>query len=162
MAKNKKLNSMRLLDQHNIPYEVIEYDASTRDASEVAERIGMPEFMVYKTLIVQSVATQKPMMVMLAAHRKLDLKRMAASANEKKVTMATHDTAEKLTGLQVGGISALMLMDKNWPVYLDKPATELQNIVISAGQRGLQIRLPVLQLINLTRAKIVDVGIEGD
>jgi Cys-tRNA(Pro)/Cys-tRNA(Cys) deacylase len=160
--KDKKLNSMRLLEKHNVPYEVLEYDDSTRDAEEVAQLVGIPEFMVYKTLVVQSVATLKPFLVMIACDRQLDLKRMAAAAGEKKVQMAAHADAEKMTGLKVGGISALMLTDKNWMVYLDSPATQLQNICISAGQRGMQLRIPVMPLMNLLRARIVDVSREKD
>ncbi len=162
MAKNKKLNSMRVLEANNIPYEVLEYDASTRDAEEVAELIGAPEFTVYKTLIVQSVATDKPVIVMIASDRQLDLKRIAAAAGEKKMRMAKHQDAEKMTGLQVGGISALMLLDKNWPIFLDQPATELQNIHISAGQKGMQLRVPVLPLMTLLKAKIAEVSTESE
>lgn len=159
MAKKKqKLNSMRILEQHKIPYEVFEYDTATRDAEAVAELLGTPEFMVYKTLIVQSVATETPSVIMLASHCQLDLKRMAKAMGEKKIKMAAHADAEKLTGLQVGGISALMLMDKNWTIYIDKAATELQHIFISAGQRGFQLRVPTMALMNLLRVKVVDVG----
>ena len=41
--KKQKLNSMRLLEANNVPYEVLEYDASVRDAEQVAEYIGLPE-----------------------------------------------------------------------------------------------------------------------
>lgn len=162
MPKEKKLNSMRILEQHNIPYEALHYDASTRDAAEVAELVGVPEFMVYKTLIVQSVATDKPLVVLLAADRQLDLKRMAAAAGEKKVRMAAHADAETLTGLQVGGISPILLLDKNWPIFIDQAATQLQNICISAGQKGTQLRVPVSPLLNLLRARIADVSSASD
>lgn len=157
-----KLNSMRLLEKHNIPYEILEYEPITRDAEEVAELIGVPEFMVYKTLVIQSIDTNKPSLVLIASDRKLDLKRMATVAGEKKIKMAAHADAEKLTGLKVGGISPLMLTDKGWTVFLDKPATELQNIVLSAGQKGTQVRVPVLPLITLLRARIVDVSDDKD
>lgn len=159
MAKKpKKLNSMRLLEADDVPYEVLEYDSSIKDAEQVAEVVGMPPFMVYKTLIVQSVKSNAPFVAMIACDCQLDLKKMAAASKEKKVQMAKHNAAEKMTGLQVGGISALMLMDKNWPVYIDQPATELQNIVISAGQRGLQLRIPMMPLINLLKAKIAEIS----
>ena len=156
--KSKKLNSMRLLEANNIPYEVLEYDASIKDAELVAESLGIPEFMVYKTLIVYSVATETPMIVILASENQLDLKKIATAAGEKKVKMMKHADAEKATNLKVGGISALMLMDKNWQVYLDSPATQLQHIVISAGQRGLQLRIPVTPLLSLLKARIADVS----
>ena len=152
-----KLNSMRLLEAKNIPYEVLTYEPITRDAEEVAELIGLPPFMVFKTLVVQSVETGKPLLALLPSDRQLDLKRMAASAGEKKVKLASHTDAEALTGLKVGGISPLMLTDKNWKVYVDKSAVELQNIVISAGQRGTQLRVPTMPVLTLLRARIVDI-----
>lgn len=157
--KQKKLNSMRLLEANNIPYEVLEYDSSLKDAEEVAESVGMPEFMVYKTLITYSVATEQAMIVMLASDTQLDLKKIATVSGEKKVKMMKHADAEKATGLQVGGMTALMLMDKNWQVYIDSPATQIQNIVISAGQRGLQLRIPVSPLLTLIKARIADVSL---
>lgn len=160
-AKPKKLNSMRLLEANKIPYEVLEYDAHTRDAEEVAELVGVPPFMVYKTLIVQSIATEKPSIAMLACDRQLNLKALAKAMNEKKIKMAKHADAEKMTGLQVGGISALMLKEKNWTVYLDNRASELQNIVISAGQRGLQLRLPVMPMINLLKARMAEISTDS-
>ena len=161
MAKSKKLNSMRLLEQHNIPYEVLTYEPITRDAGEVAELIGLPEFMVYKTLVIQSMATDKPMLALIAADRQLDLKAMAAAANEKKVRMASHADAEKLTGLQVGGISPLMLTNKNWPVYLDQPASELEHIILSAGERGTQVRVGVTPLMNVLHARLAEISRES-
>ncbi|GAB5491557.1 MAG: aminoacyl-tRNA deacylase [Phototrophicaceae bacterium] len=160
--KQKKLNSMRLLEANNIPYEVLEYDPSIRDAELVAESLGLPEFMVYKTLITYSVATETPMIVILASDTQLDLKKLATASGEKKVKMMKHADAEKATNLQVGGMTALMLMDKNWQVYIDSPATQLQNIVISAGQRGLQLRIPVTPLLPLIRARIADVSEQKD
>jgi Cys-tRNA(Pro)/Cys-tRNA(Cys) deacylase len=154
---------MRLLESHGIPYEVLGYDSSTRDAEAVAELVGMPPFMVYKTLIVESVPPgSKPMIVMLPCDKHLNLKRMAAASGEKKVRMAAHADAERMTGLQAGGISALMLTDKNWKVYIDRAASELQNIVISAGQRGFQLRVPTIALLTLLKARIVDVAQDKD
>jgi Cys-tRNA(Pro)/Cys-tRNA(Cys) deacylase len=156
-----KLNSMRLLEQFKIPYEALPYPDTIKDAEEVAEALGLPYFMVYKTLVVQpddSKPGSKPMLAMLASDRKLDLKKMALAAGVKKVHMAAHKDAEALTGLKVGGISGLMLRDKNWPVFLDQPASELEHIVFSAGQRGTQIRVPVAPLITLLRVRLADIS----
>lgn len=155
-----KLNSMRVLDQAKIPYEVLEYPDSIKDATEVAEAIGLPYWMVYKTLVVQAEGQPKPLLALLASERHLDLKKLAAAAGHKKVRMAAHKDAEALTGLKVGGISPLMLRDKNWPVFLDSPAAQMEHIVISAGQRGLQIRVPVTPLISLLRARLGEISSE--
>lgn len=153
-----KLNSMRVLERFNVPYEVLSYPATTRDAEEVAELLGLPAFMVYKTLVVLPEAAPKPVLVLLPADQQLDIKRLAQGIGAKKAKMATHAEAERLTGLQVGGISPLMLLDKGWKVYLDSTATQQQNVVISAGQRGLQLRVPVVPLLNILRASVLDLG----
>jgi Cys-tRNA(Pro)/Cys-tRNA(Cys) deacylase len=157
-----KLNSMRLLEQNKIPYELVEYPDDLRDAEEIAEVLGVPPFLVYKTLVAQPEANNKPFLVMLAANRHLNLKALAAVAGEKKIKMATHKDAETLTGLKVGGISALALTHKNWTVFLDQPATEHQHILISAGQRGMDLRVPTMALVGLLRARIADVGVDAE
>jgi len=153
-----KLNSMRLLEKNNVIYQMVEYPDTMRDAVEIAAVLGTPPHLVYKTLVVEPVEAGKPFLVMIASNRSLDLKRMAQAAGYKKVSMASHNDAEKLTGLKVGGISALALTHKNWAVYLDQPAMQLEYILISAGQRGLDLRVPTAQLIRVLRAKIADVS----
>ncbi|MFO7321223.1 MAG: aminoacyl-tRNA deacylase [Chloroflexota bacterium] len=154
-----KLNSMRLLEQHKIPYEVVPYPEDLRDAELIAEALGVPPFLVYKTLVVEPDRPgAKPLLVMIAADRVLDLKKLAIVAGEKKVRMAAHKDAERLTGLKVGGISALALTHKNWPVFLDEPAMQHEHILISAGQRGLDLRVPTTALMGLVRARIADVS----
>jgi Cys-tRNA(Pro)/Cys-tRNA(Cys) deacylase len=158
-----KLNSMRLLEQNKIPYELVEYPDTLRDAEEIAEVLGAPPFMVYKTLVVEPERTgAKPLLVMIAANRSLDLKRLATISGEKKVRMAAHRDAEAMTGLKVGGISALALTHKNWTVYLDQPATELDHILISAGQRGMDLRVPVMGLIQILRARVAEVSTDSN
>ncbi len=162
---SQKLNSMRLLEQHKVPYEALEYPDTIHDAEEVAEVLGIPYFTVFKTLVMQAVDNPqqtKPYLVMVPSERKLDLKKMALAAGVKKVKMAAHKDAESLTGLKVGGISALALTSKNWQVYLDQSATQLQHIVISAGQRGIQLRVPVTPLISILRVRIADVSSEEE
>jgi Cys-tRNA(Pro)/Cys-tRNA(Cys) deacylase len=155
--KTIKLNSMRLLDAQRVPYDVLTYEAGEHhDAAEVASLVGCPVHEVYKTLVVLPAAGGKPVLVMIAADRHLDLKKFAAAIGQKKMVMATHAEAEHLTGLKVGGIGALALVQKNWAVYLDAPAQALSHVNVSAGQRGVNLRIPVSDLIRVLRAKVVD------
>lgn len=155
-----KLNSMRLLEQHKIPYEAITYgDAETfHSAEEVAEMLGVPPEIIYKTLVVEPVGGGKPSLALIASDRSLDLKKLAAAMGVKKVSMAAHRDAERLTGLKVGGISPLALTHKNWTVYLDQPATALEHVILSAGQRGMQVRVPTAALVTLLRARVGDIS----
>ena len=158
MAKTKKLNSMRLLEARSIPYETHHYDPQIRDAEAVAQAVGLPAEGVFKTLVVERPSKKKPILVMLPCNSTLNMKRLAKALGEKKVALAPHAAAERLTGLQVGGISALALMQKRWDVYLDARHATSAHIVISAGQRGTQLRIETRDLIDLLSCRIVDVA----
>ncbi|MBN1967628.1 MAG: aminoacyl-tRNA deacylase, partial [Anaerolineae bacterium] len=64
--KDKKLNSMRLLERFSVPYEVCEFSDAVHNAEEVAAVLGVPAEIVYKTLVVTR-GTGKPLLVMIPA-----------------------------------------------------------------------------------------------
>lgn len=151
----QKLNTMRILDQQNISYTVHKFPDTIHSAMGVADTVGRPYEMVYKTLVVLP-HKGKPMLVIIAANRELDLKKVAQATGQKKVQMAPHKEAERLTGLKIGGISVLALLHKNFPVYLDQPTLELEHILVSAGQRGINLELPVQDLIRIAKANVIE------
>ncbi len=149
---------MRVLEGQGVPYEVIEFPATIHDALEVARWAGLPPENVYKTLVVEaSEPGFKPMLILIAADTTLDLKKVAQAVGAKKVHMARHADAERITGLQTGGISALALLNRGFAIYIDTWAELLDFIVVSAGQRGLDLRLSPHDLIRVTRAQVVEV-----
>jgi Cys-tRNA(Pro)/Cys-tRNA(Cys) deacylase len=152
----KKTNAMKLLEGKKVPYESFEYPANLRDAQEVAAALDWPAGQVFKTLVVPRRQPGKPLLVMIPADRQLDLKKLAQAVGEKKLKMATQRDAERLTGLQVGGISALALLNRGFDIYLDETALPYDQIIISAGQRGSQIKLAVPDLVKICRARRVD------
>lgn len=150
-----KTLAMKLLDGKKVAYEVHSYPESERDAEIIADLIGVPAGIVFKTLVVVR-DRGKPMLVMVPADRQLDLKKLAKAIGEKKVKMASHHEAEELTGLEVGGISALALLNRGFTVYLDKSAQAYERIFVSAGQRGVDVELAVYDLVKLTKAHLID------
>jgi Cys-tRNA(Pro)/Cys-tRNA(Cys) deacylase len=79
---------------------------------------------------------------------------LAAALGEKKVHLPTEREAEQLTGLQAGGISPLALLNQGFQVVLDVSAQAFDEIYLSGGQRGLNIKIPVTDLVKLTSAHI--------
>jgi Cys-tRNA(Pro)/Cys-tRNA(Cys) deacylase len=156
-----KLNSMRVLEQRKIAYTSKVYDTSGEfhSATEAAQLIGAPVESVYKTLVVlrEPPKSGKPILVMVESQREIDFKLLAKSLGDakQKLRMATQKEAESLTGLQVGGISALALLNRGFEICIDDPAFALDQIHISAGQRGVDICLAVKDLVEVTRAKQV-------
>lgn len=153
-----KTNVTRLLDSRKVHYETHEYDGSLfHSAEEVAALIGVPLEQVYKTIVVlREEKGKKPLLVMIAANHEVDLRKLAAALGEKKLKVAKHAEAEALTGLQVGGISALALLSKPFEVCLDRTALAHPHIHISGGQRGLDVKIAVSDLIALSKARVVE------
>jgi Cys-tRNA(Pro)/Cys-tRNA(Cys) deacylase len=167
MSHGKTL-AMHVLDGRKVTYQVIEFPEAIHDALGVAEHAQLPAELVYKTLVVQVVdpATQaplrsrKPVLILVAANRTLDPKKVAAALGVKRVAMARQTDAERLTGLKVGGISALAVLNRGFDVYVDEPAMLLDEFVVSAGQRGLNLRLAVGAFLQVTGARWLDAGHE--
>lgn len=156
----QKTLAMKLLEGKRVPYEAVAYPDTIHDAEEVAVVLEVPAGQVFKTLVVLPPAgaktTVKALLVMVPANRQLDLKKVAKSLNVKKVQMATQRQAEELTGLQVGGISALALLNKGFSTFLDTSAQAYDSIYVSAGERGLNLKVAVADLLKITRARLID------
>lgn len=153
MASQKPL-AVRMLEQRRVPHEVFEFDDTIRSAQEVARVTGVPADQVLKTLVVEEDPPRgKPYLLLMPASLEVDLKVLAASLGLKKVRMASHRDAERHTGLKVGGISALALVGKAFPVLIEESATLFDQVLVSAGQRGWDVRIAVAALIELTAAR---------
>lgn len=138
-----------------VDHTITTFPDTMRDAEEIADTLNIPAAQFFKTLVVISANSKGKYLIMVAASQQLNLKFFAKAVGEKKLIMATHEQAEKLTNLQVGGISALALKNKNFKIYLDESAKQFEQIYVSGGQRGLDVRLSVVDLIRITDARYV-------
>ena len=155
MASQKPL-VIRMLEQKRIPHQVFEFDDAIRSAQEVARVTGTPPGQVLKTLVVEQEPPRgKPFLVLMPSPMEIDLKVLARSLGLKKLRMASHRDAEAQTGLKVGGISALALPGKGFPVLIEETAALSGDVLVSAGQRGWDVRLRMADLLELTGARPV-------
>ena len=149
-----KTNAMRILDKHRIPYTTCTYDDALLSAVDVAEVLGVPASQVYKTLVVFA-DEQRHLLVVVPGDSELDPRKVARAVGAKHVRMAPQREAERLTGLKVGGISPLALLDKHFEIYLNASAEKLDKLYINGGQRGVNLRLKVADLLMVTKAKVI-------
>ena len=150
----RKTNSMRILEARHISYQAHTFASEVHSAQEVAGVLGVHPAQVCKTLVV--VREQGcPLLIMVPGDRELDLKALAAKLGEKKLRMASHKEAERLTGLQVGGISALALLNKGFDIYADQDILSLGRVLVSAGHRGLDLSLRPQDLLLVTGAQTI-------
>jgi Cys-tRNA(Pro)/Cys-tRNA(Cys) deacylase len=155
----QKLNSQRLLEKHGVAYVAHSYaydPDDPPDATEVAQRIGLPPQQVYKTLVIGGASGGRPILVMLPADRQVDLKKLAAAIGQKRLELLPRAETERLTGLKVGGIGALALVPKRWQSYLDRSAEQFERIYVNAGQRGMMLGVDVADLLRVLGATVVE------
>lgn len=151
-------NVTRFLDSQKVAYAAFETPVEKLGARETAEFLNIPPERVFKTIVVTREKPRKPVLVVIPGTNVVDLKPLASFLGEKKVHLPTEREAEQLTGLQAGGISPLALINKGFQVVLDSSAQNYSEIHVSGGQRGLNIKLPVADLIRLTRALLAPVS----
>ena len=161
MAKKKKeakTNAARILDTLGISYELKTYEVDESDLSavHVAESVGMPIEMVYKTLVCRG-DKNGVLMAVIPGGGELDLKALAAASGNKRVEMVHLKEVFGLTGYIRGGCSPLGAK-KGYPVYLDASAEQQEVIAISAGKRGEQIILKPADLITAAKATVAAVS----
>lgn len=158
MAASKPL-AVRMLEQRKIAHQVHTFDSSIRSADEVARATGMPPEAVFKTLVIEHDPPKgKPYLVMMPSTAEVDLKLLASGLGVKKLRMASHADAERITGLQVGGISALALLNRGFGILIDESCLRLSEILVSAGQRGVDVGLAVTDLLAATGARPIRAG----
>jgi len=157
-------NITRLLDARKIAYTAFETPVEKLGALETAEFLKVMPETVFKTIVVtrekptSSPKGKKPILAVIPGPNSVDLKLLAAALGEKKVHLPTEREAEQLTGLQAGGISPLALINKGFQVVIDSAAQVYGQIHVSGGQRGLNIKLPVAELIQLTNARLASIS----
>ncbi|MHB1294777.1 MAG: aminoacyl-tRNA deacylase [Anaerolineae bacterium] len=154
-AKTEKTNAMRALDARKITYVTHAYPAERHSAEEVAELLGFPANQVFKTLVVLP-EKGRPLLAIVPGDAELDLKKLAQVSEDKRLRMATQREAESLTGLLVGGISALALLNKGFRVFLDASSDGFETVLVSGGQRGINLQLRPQDLAAITGARQAD------
>ncbi len=162
MAKKEKLqksNAMRELDRAGIPYEaqeVVEDDISRGVGVRIAEQLGEDPDSAFKTLVCVAPGGDHVVCCIPVACE-LDLKRAAAAAGEKSLSLMPIKGLEAVTGYVRGGCTPIG-MKKLFPTLFDETAQLFDAIGISGGRRGLSLRVAPEPLAELLGAKFVDIA----
>ena len=137
----EKTNAARILDKLHIDYELHSYEVDEDDLSvnNVANKIGVPVSLLYKTLVLRGDKTGIFVCV-IPGNKEVDLKKAAKVSGNKKAEMIAMKELLPTTGYIRGGCTAIG-MKKNYPVFLSEEALQLPSFYVSAGKRGLQIKL---------------------
>lgn len=152
MKKPEKTNASRLLDTAKICYELISYEVDETDLSALtlAEKLGQNIEQVFKTLVLRGNVSGVFICV-IPGHAEVDLKLAAKASGNKNAEMVAMKELLPLTGYIRGGCSPLGLK-KAYPVFIHQSCLHFDFILISAGKRGLQLKLSPADLIHASGA----------
>lgn len=145
--------AINAVKKKKIPYTLHQYSHDPANESygkEAAQKLGLPEERVFKTLVVQ-LDNEKLAVAVIPVSSMLSMKQTAKAAGAKKATMAERKAVEKATGYILGGVSPLG-QKKRLKTFIDSSAEEFSSIHVSAGRRGLEIELNPTDLAALTAA----------
>ena len=160
--KVEKTNAARLLDRAKIAYELVPYrvDEEHLAATHVAEQLGEDIATVFKTLVLKGDRTGYFVCVVPGDHE-VDLKAAAKISANKKADLIPMKELLPVTGYIRGGCSPIG-MKRAFPIYLHSSCLEQPEIYVSAGVRGLQIRIATDALIAFTHAETADLSRKGE
>jgi Cys-tRNA(Pro)/Cys-tRNA(Cys) deacylase len=148
--------AVRILRSRGIPFELHSFDASITSASALAVTLGLSPERVYKTLIVEAEpAATRPIVIMVPSTIELDLKHIAPQVGVKRLRMALQRDAERVTGMRVGAISPIPLAGQKFELFIAEDALGLETVLVSAGERGMDVELTVGDLLSLTGARAI-------
>ena len=152
-----KTNVMRILERQKIAYNHYCYEGTGAVSGiEVAAALGEDADRVFKTLVTVS-KSRRYYVFMIPVAAELNLKKAAAAVGEKDVEMLKQKDLLPLTGYVHGGCSPIG-MKKQFPTYIHSSAASLPAIYISAGVRGLQLKIAPAELIAFVGATVAEIS----
>jgi Cys-tRNA(Pro)/Cys-tRNA(Cys) deacylase len=152
-----KTNAIRILEAIGIKHNTLiyEYNENEIDAISVAKKIYTEPESVFKTLVTQG-DKNAIIIFCIPANTELNLKKAASISGNKSIEMIKMKEILPVTGYIRGGCSPIG-MKKNYPTYIDETAQLFYDIYISAGIRGMQVKLSPFDLKNLLEAVFADI-----
>jgi len=158
MTRPAKTNAARLLDAAGVAYEIRSYDLTMDafSAEAVADQMGLPAGVVFKTLVA-AVDGIGPCFAVVPADMQLDLKALARAAGGRKAAMERIERLKNLTGYQRGAVTVLGAKRK-LPVIIDDSVRDLATMAVSAGARSLQLVIAAGDYLEVTGAVVAPIG----
>jgi Cys-tRNA(Pro) deacylase len=150
--------AIRLLKAGAVSFSLHPYAYEEKGGTQTASAaLGVAEHGVIKTLVMED-DSRKPFIVLMHGDKQVSAKALARQLGVKTVHPCTPQKAEKITGYTVGGISPFgtrLLL----PIYMEASISQLPEIYINAGKRGLLFSMKPLELVRILHPVLVTVAI---
>jgi len=161
-SKNIETIVTDFLDTTEVPYEIVEIDPEFADTAEFCEKYDFPLENSANTIIVASKKKPKIFTAsVVRATRRLDVNHVVKPMmNVGKVSFARSEETAELTGMMIGGVTALALPSE-LPIYVDPGLMSLDYIILGGGSRSTKIKISPEIFHSVPNAQIVE-GLTGE
>lgn len=155
-TKINKTNAARLLDRAKIAYGLVPYEVDEENlaAIHVAEQLGEDIAQVFKTLVLRG-DKNGIFICVVPGDAEVNLKVVAKVSGNKSAEMLHLKELLPATGYIRGGCSPIG-MKKDFPAFIHHTCMDFDLIYISAGVRGLQIKINPADLVRFSGAIVAD------
>lgn len=145
------------LDGFGVPYEIIECDPAFADTFAFSERYGYPVEVSANTIVVASKKEPKQYVAcVVLATRKVDVNnRVKRLMGVNKASFATGEETMALTGMQIGGVTALAL-PADLPLWVDREVMGQEWVVLGGGSRAMKIKVSPAVFERIPGAEVVE------
>jgi prolyl-tRNA editing enzyme YbaK/EbsC (Cys-tRNA(Pro) deacylase) len=163
-ASNKNIETTvtDFLDTTGVPYEIVEIDPEFADTAAFCEKYDFPLEISANTIIVASKKKPKTFTasVVRGTHR-IDVNHVVKPMmNVGKVSFARSEETAELTGMMIGGVTALALPPE-LPIYVDHGLMSLDYIILGGGSRSTKIKISPEIFHSVPNAQIIE-GLAGE
>ena len=144
------------LATHAPELHVMEYTENTATAPLAAAAIGCEVGAIVKSLCF--LVKGEPVMTLVAGDMKVDDSKLAVlyGVGRKQVKIADAETAYRMTGFRVGGVSPIAHLEQ-MPIYIDRSLERFAMVYAAAGTDYANFGIPLPRLIELTGGQVVDI-----
>jgi Cys-tRNA(Pro)/Cys-tRNA(Cys) deacylase len=147
------------LEAAKVPFQLHEFDADPAErhyGQAAALALGVELHRVFKTLIA-TVDERNHVVAIVPVSGQLSLKELAVAVRGKRAEMCLPETAQRLTGYVVGGISPFG-QKRQLPTVIDETCVLFDSIFVSGGRRGLDVEIAPEDLIDVLGAVTAPIG----
>lgn len=155
MAKKTKLKKTlveQILEKESIPFESLSLNALK---NEIPTDVSSSD--IFKTLALKGDKTG-PVIGILPITEHLSEKKLAKLSGNKKVVMIPQKDLQKTTGYIHGANNPIGIRQKhNYPIFIDISAIEKKEMIVSAGEVGISLKIDSQLLAEFVKAEFADI-----
>ncbi len=142
--------ALATLDPLGLEYEILECDPNLADTAVFCEHYNIPLSVSANVIVAAGKSDPRPFAAcVLLATTRLDVnKSVRQRKGGKKCSFASAEETRDLTGMEIGGVTAVGLPD-SLPLWVDSRVMLPNYVILGGGSRSIKIKVSP-QIFRLT------------